>query len=103
MAHVVEARSRLNDFLAWMRGTATEIRARGTAADSILRQHARDRRCPHGVVCRVTDFLSAPMISPRRDGLDDDDGDIFAHRKLTECIVGIPLSVSKAWICDLSL
>lgn len=43
IAHVVEARSRLNDFLAWMRGTATEIRARGTAADSIMRQHARDR------------------------------------------------------------
>jgi hypothetical protein len=43
MAHVVDARSRVNDFLAWIRGTATEIRARGTAADSILRQHARDR------------------------------------------------------------
>eukprot|EP00956_Cyclotella_meneghiniana_P011698 scaffold16470_cov61-Cyclotella_meneghiniana.AAC.9 len=97
MAHVVEARSRLNDFLAWMRGTATEIRARGTAADSILRQHARDRRCPHGVVCRVTDFLSAPMISPRWDGLDDDDhGDSIANRKLTECIVGIPLSDNLA-------
>jgi hypothetical protein len=43
MAHVVDARSRVNDFLAWIRGTATEIRARGTAADSILRQLARDR------------------------------------------------------------
>lgn len=43
IANVVEARSRTNDFLAWMRGTATEIRARGTAADSIMRQHARDR------------------------------------------------------------
>lgn len=43
MARVVEARARTNDFLAWIRGTATEIRARGTAADSILRQHARDR------------------------------------------------------------
>ena len=43
MSHVVEARCRVNDLLAWIRGAATEIRARGTAPDSILRQHARDR------------------------------------------------------------
>jgi hypothetical protein len=51
IAHVVEARSRVNDFLAWIRGTATEVRARGTAADSILRQHARDRVSP--IICVV--------------------------------------------------
>lgn len=43
MSHVVAARCRVNDLLSWIRGTATEIRARGTAPDSILRQHARDR------------------------------------------------------------
>jgi hypothetical protein len=43
LAYIVEARSRINDFLAWMRGTVSEVRARGTAADSIQRQHARER------------------------------------------------------------
>eukprot|EP00804_Cyclotella_cryptica_P004215 CCRYP_014573-RB/>CCRYP_014573-RB protein AED:0.05 eAED:0.05 QI:149/1/1/1/0.5/0.6/5/940/781 len=92
IAHVVKARSRLNDFLAWIRGTATEIRARGTAADSIQRQHARDRRCPHGVVCRITDILSKPILSPCH-GVTDLKLD---HRKLTECIIGVPLSDSLA-------
>eukprot|EP00985_Skeletonema_marinoi_P028639 scaffold25541_cov71-Skeletonema_marinoi.AAC.1 len=46
-----------------LRGTASQVRARGTATDSIQRQNARNRRVPDGVIRRVSNFLSTPMIS----------------------------------------
>jgi hypothetical protein len=90
LAHVVEARGRLHDLLAWIRGTASQVRARGTATDSIQRQNARNRRVPDGVVRRVSNFLSAPMMS----AVKDSDGLVFEHRHLAECVIGVPLSVS---------
>ncbi len=93
LAHVVEARGRLHDLLAWIRGTASQVRARGTAMDSIQRQNARNRRVPDGVIRRVSNFLSSPMIS----ALKESDGVVFEHRHLAECVIGVPLSVSSRW------
>mmetsp|Transcript_9209 Transcript_9209/g.17790 ORF Transcript_9209/g.17790 Transcript_9209/m.17790 type:complete len:1083 (+) Transcript_9209:64-3312(+) len=88
LAAVVEARSRVNDFLAWIRGTASQVRARGTASDSVQRQNARDRRVPNGVLQRVSDFLSLPMMHTCREAGDK----TKIARKLTECIIGAPVS-----------
>jgi hypothetical protein len=87
IAQIVEARSRLHDFLAWMRGSASQIRARGTAMDSVQRKNASDRRVPNGVILRVTDFLSMPIKSTLTDGTNK-----LKHRNLTECIIGLPIS-----------
>jgi hypothetical protein len=83
---VVEARIRLHDLLAWLRGTAARIRAWGTAPDSIQRRNAKALRVSNGVVQRVAAFLSSPMMFASRDC----DG---SRRILTECIIGVPLSV----------
>jgi len=95
LAHVVEARGRLHDLLAWIRGTASQVRARGTATDSIQRQNARNRRVPDGVIRRVSNFLSTPMIS----AVKDSDDIAFEHRHLAECVIGVPLSVSLLLSC----
>ncbi|KAL3809155.1 hypothetical protein ACHAXA_004654 [Cyclostephanos tholiformis] len=83
--HVVEARIRLHDLLAWLRGTAARVRAWGTAPDSIQRRNARALRVSNGVVQRVAASLSCPMMFSSRDC----DG---SQRILTECIIGVPLS-----------
>ena len=101
LAHVVEARSRLHDFFAWIRGTASQIRARGTAADSIQRQNARDRRVPNGVLQRVADFLSMPMMSACKN--NDKGGVPCDQRNLTECIIGVPISVRSRLFHGLAL
>ena len=80
----------MHDLLAWIRGTASQVRAMGTATYSIQRQNARNRRVPDGVVRRVSNFLSAPMMS----AVKDSDGLVFEHRHLAECVIGVPLSVS---------
>ena len=95
LAHLVEARGRLHDLLAWIRGTASQVRARGTAMDSIQRQNARNRRVPDGVIRRVSNFLSTPMIS----AVKDSDELVFEHRHLAECVIGVPLSVSLRVLC----
>ena len=96
LAHVVEARGRLHDLLAWIRGTASQVRARGTATDSIQRQNARNRRVPDGVIRRVSNFLSTSMISALKDSNDV----VFEQRHLAECVIGVPLSVSSHMICS---
>ena len=100
LGYVVEARIRLHDLLCWIRSTASQVRAWGTASDSIQRQNAKARRISNGVVQRVSGFLSNSMLFTLK-GLDYDSG--MDHRILTECIIGVPLSVSRCMEDDLFL
>jgi len=88
LGYVVEARTRLHDLLSWIRSTASQVRAWGTATDSIQRKNARSRRVSNGVVQRVAAFLSNPMLFALNDGSDK------SYQTLTECVLGVPLSVS---------
>ena len=87
LGYIVEARTRLNDLLAWVRGTAARVRAWGTAPDSIQRKNAKALRVSNGVIQRVAAFLSSPMMFASKDGTAK-----VEHRTLTECIIGVPLS-----------
>jgi hypothetical protein len=94
VSDIVEARFRLKDMLAWIRGTASQVKARGTASDSALRENARKRRVSDSGLRRFADYLSAPVM---------DDTDLLEHgnhsqkndgkRSLTECILSAPISV----------
>lgn len=87
LGYTVEARTRVRDLLAWMRGTAARVRAWGTAPDSIQRKNAKALRVSNGVLQRVATFLSSPMVFALKDGTNK-----LEHRTLTECIIGVPLS-----------
>ncbi|KAL7550864.1 hypothetical protein ACHAWF_014067, partial [Thalassiosira exigua] len=97
VARVALARSRIRDLLVWIRGTAAQVRARGTAPDGVQRRNARARRASDGTVRRVASFLA---------GDEDEDmggwgaegpggwggGGENQDRGLTECIIGAPIS-----------
>lgn len=87
LGYIVQARTRVNDLLAWIRGTAARVRAWGTAPDSIQRKNAKALRVSNGVVQRVAAFLSGPLMFALKDGTSK-----LEHRTLTECIIGMPLS-----------
>ncbi|KAL7446058.1 hypothetical protein ACHAXH_009670, partial [Discostella pseudostelligera] len=87
LGYIVEARTRVRDLLAWIRGTAARVRAWGTAPDSIQRKNAKALRVSNGVLQRVAAFLSSPMMFALKDGTNK-----LEHRSLTECIIGVPLS-----------
>ena len=85
---LVCARFRLRDILGWIRATASRIKARGTAADSIMREHARKRRLSDAAIRRVAEIL-AP-----KDGEKEGKNLILVDVNLAECILGVALSVS---------
>ena len=57
---LIQARFRLRDFLSWLRSTAAQIKARGTAPNSVQRENAKKRRVPEAVVQRMLGYLQAP-------------------------------------------
>ncbi len=85
VSQLVEIRIRLNAIMKWIRGTASQVKARGTAMDSVQRENARKRRVPATIVRKIADFLSTTLKS---DG-DDIDG---VKRGSSECILGILFS-----------
>ena len=91
-AHTVEARRRLRDLLRWIRGTSSQVRAWGTAGDSVQRRNARDRRVSGGVADRVAGMLSGPYaVGRQRYGEKDEEGK-KGGRTVAECVLGVPLS-----------
>ena len=61
---LVEARVRLTDWIAWLRSVGATIKARGTAPQSVQRQHATQRRVSDAVTDRMLQYLlSSPPAS----------------------------------------
>lgn len=54
---LVDARGRLRDFCAWLRCTGAQIKARGTAANSVQRENAKKRRVPATVGNKMLAYL----------------------------------------------
>lgn len=74
---LVEARGRLRDFCAWLRCTGAQIKARGTAANSVQRENAKKRRVPATVVNLMLAYLQQPAT------------DEFFGRGTTETVLGL--------------
>lgn len=85
LSQIVEARYRLDCMMKWIRSTASLVKAKGTAADSVQRQNARKRLVSEQVLRKVADFLSTPL---KTDETDDTSKGHFKYGS-TECILGI--------------
>jgi len=79
LAHLLEARFRLRDFVAWLRSTGSEVKARGTAPNSTQRENARKRRVPQVTVERILKYLQTEN---------------HQSTSIAETLLGIPVTVS---------
>lgn len=84
ISQTVEVRHRLECMTKWIRATSSQVKARGTAMDSVQRENARKRRVPEQVLRKVSDFLSTPLKSAP--------GELEKKRGSTESVLGILLS-----------
>uniref|UniRef100_A0A7S3Q2N8 Anaphase-promoting complex subunit 4 n=1 Tax=Chaetoceros debilis TaxID=122233 RepID=A0A7S3Q2N8_9STRA len=84
VSQVVEIRHRLDCLTKWIRGTASQVKAKGTPMNSVQRENARKRRVPEYITRKVADFVSAPLKS--------DSSELGKKRGSTEMIMGILLS-----------
>lgn len=78
LVQIVEARFRLRDFVSWLRCAGSEIKARGTAANSAQRENAKKRRVPQATVERMLQYLQK---------------ETYKSSSVTETILGIPITV----------
>lgn len=62
MTELVDARFRLRDFVAWLRSVGSQIKANGTALNSVQRQNAKKRRVPDVVVERMLKYLQTEQV-----------------------------------------
>jgi hypothetical protein len=58
LTDIIQARFQLRDFCEWLRSTGSQIKARGTAANSVQRENAKKRRVPHAVIQRMVQYLA---------------------------------------------
>jgi Anaphase-promoting complex, cyclosome, subunit 4/Anaphase-promoting complex subunit 4 WD40 domain len=84
LLELVDARSRLKDFVAWLQGTAARIKARGTARTSVQQDQARKRRVPQAVVERVLQYFQPSNDVEKKSGP--------ASASLTERVLNISFS-----------
>jgi Anaphase-promoting complex, cyclosome, subunit 4/Anaphase-promoting complex subunit 4 WD40 domain len=54
---LIDARSRIRDFVAWLRCTGAIIKARGTAMNSVQRENAKKRRVSESVIRKLLSYL----------------------------------------------
>ena len=78
LTQLVEARFRLRDFVAWLRSTGSEVKARGTAPNSAQRDNARKRRVPQATTERILKYLQ---------------DETHSSTSITETLLGIPMTV----------
>lgn len=86
---VVDARFRLRDYVAWLRSTGAQIRARGTAPGSVQRDNAQKRRVSDAVAARMLAYLQSATAPV------DDSAKVASG---TEHLLGI--AVSDLWRDD---
>jgi hypothetical protein len=88
LTHFIESRFRLRDFVAWLRSTGSQIKARGTANQSVQRDNAKKRRVSEAVMQRVLSSLEAGASRKERDTDKQSRND-----NLTERLLGMKISV----------
>jgi Anaphase-promoting complex, cyclosome, subunit 4 len=79
---LIEARSRIRNFIAWLRSTGANIKAQGTAANSVQRENAKKRRVQESVVHKLLSYLHE-----RETNHNDEHHDSQGYIGLTESIL----------------
>ena len=64
LQQLIEVRLRVNHIIEWLRGTAAQVKARGTPVDSIQRDHAKKRRVSDSILQHISYFLSLTTPQP---------------------------------------
>ena len=90
LTQIIESRFRLRDFVAWLRSTGAQIKARGTANQSVQRENAKKRRVSDAILQRVLSYLDDTSSG---DAAMLDDETKPKVENLTERLLGMKVSV----------
>jgi hypothetical protein len=68
---IVQCRFRVRDLCGWLRSAGSQIKARGTAAQSVQRENAKKRRVPQAVLERLLTVLDTTTLPDKQTGLTE--------------------------------
>jgi hypothetical protein len=63
MTHIVSSRLLVRDFCAWLRHAGSQVKAKGTAMNSVLKENAKKRRVDQAVLERLVAVLNNKDLS----------------------------------------
>lgn len=77
LQEIIQTRFRLRDFIAWLRSTAAQVKARGTSMKSVQRDNAKKRRITDIVMKRMLSYLQqSEQQSAMNHPIVEDDEDV---------------------------
>jgi hypothetical protein len=71
LTSMVQCRFRVRDLCGWLRSAGSQIKARGTAAQSVQRENAKKRRVPQAVLERLLTVLDTTTLPDKQTGLTE--------------------------------
>lgn len=80
---IVKGRFLVRDFCDWLRSAGSQIKAKGTAYNSVQRENAKKRRVPQAVLERLMSTLNTAHISDSPDNLNG----------VSEHVLNLPVTV----------
>lgn len=96
LTSLVDARFRFRDWIAWLRATGSQIKARGTASNSVQRENAKKRRVPDDTIRRILRYLMDDNTNEDADNVRSSPGDVVTNIGMAcEALLGI--GVSHHW------
>lgn len=87
LTDLIDARFRLRDLVAWLRSAGAQVKARGTASNSVQRDNAQKRRVSDAVVQRMLQYLQETEKSKKTRSSASN-----ASNSLAEKIIGLRFS-----------
>jgi hypothetical protein len=94
LSDLVETRLRLKDWVAWMRAMGSTIKARGTDANSALRENAKKRRISDATLQRILKYLQEALETSEAKS-DDKTDPKESSGNISDRVMG--LKASQFW------
>lgn len=93
LSAMVETRLRLKDWVAWMRAMGSAVKARGTDANSAVRENAKKRRISDATLQRILKYLQEAMETADADENDKTENESSVN--ISDRVMG--LNASQFW------
>lgn len=94
MTHIVAGRMLVRDFCGWLRHAGSQVKARGTARNSVQRENAKKRRITQSVLERLVTALNKSGQKEFSDRRKDENHQVG----LSETLLNLKVTVSKVYL-----
>ena len=97
LTSLVDGRFRFRDWIAWLRATGSQIKARGTAANSVQKENAKKRRVPDATTRRILRYLQQDEAGTDMGRLAPETEELSVVNGISSSEMLLGIDVSHHW------